>query len=194
MGEETTYLVPSELIAGIIGALAATLFSYFVEWLKGYKKDKSIRKIILIDLDMQTKMLNEYIEDYNLLNNSLAYEIYKEGLNLSTFIFSDNVYKSNTMIEYHQAFGDKLFIDFQELYEMIILIKKEPGDLMWNNFKIDLEKLINSNVVNKEQARIVLENRYSERIDNSIQLCQDALKDIEIIKSEIRKKGYEAFY
>jgi len=201
MVEETKTLLDSgEVIAGIIGAFAATFFSYFVDWLKNYKKNESIRNIILLDLDIQIGYLNGFMVEYDKILESLKNSKYIEDtknnniIKLMTFTFSDNVYKSNTMIEYHEAFGDIIFINFLLTYEGIILIKKNPPDEMWIKFKDDFTKNFNSKVNDKDKGRIELEERHCRIIENQLELCEVSLNQIGTLKNEIKNLGIEAYY
>ncbi len=134
MAEESKSLVESsELIAGIIGALVTLLLTVWYDNVKDWNKNKSIRKLILADIRMQRRVMNDFVQELHNLKIHIK-TAWWSPYTAFMFVHTDNVYKSNTMIDYHQAFGDDTFLIFQSVYERLVLIKKESTRDIWVTF------------------------------------------------------------
>ena len=191
----------SELISGIIGALvgafAALLSTIYLEHKKDVENKKGIKNIILADLGTQAKVLKQFGKEFYYLKKHIQSEKALSDIYAGKAdAYTDNVYKSNTMIEYNAAFGNSLFIDFQELYEKIILFKKQPASQVWLDYQNRYSFIKNTNTIQEESKESwVIKNRvdYITKIDTELENCEILLNDINKIKPKIERLEFPLF-
>ena len=190
-----------ELIAGIIGALvgavAALLSTIYLEHKKSVENKRGIKDIILSDLDMQAKVLKQFAKDFNHLKEHLkSKNAFSDRYDGKNDAYTDNVYKSNTMIEYNATFGKILFIDFQELYEKIILFKKRPAGQIWLDYQNRYSYIRDSNKIENElKPSLAYKNRddYVAEVDTQLDNCKGLLNSINEIKPKIERLEFPFF-
>jgi len=191
----------SELISGIIGALvgafAALLSTIYLEHKKDVENKRGIKDIILADLGTQAKVLKQFGRDFYYLKKHIKSEKALSDIYAGKAdAYTDNVYKSNTMIEYNAAFGNSLFIDFQELYEKIILFKKQPASQVWLDYQSRYTFIKNTNTIAEESKEgLIIKNRvdYITKIDTELENCELLLNGINKIKPRIERLEFPLF-